>query len=75
MQLPQRKRATLHNTTQDDETVLARDSNAVLTTFFPEQRKIGAMLSTADGGSSVICYVLQSICVGGRLFSMLTTGQ
>jgi hypothetical protein len=75
MQLPQRKRAILHNSTQDDEAVLARDSNAVLTTFYPEQRKIGAMLSRADGGSSVLCYVLQTICVGGGLFSMLTTGQ
>ena len=44
--------------------VLVRDSDAVASVFYPEQRTIGALLSTADGGCSALCYVLQALCVG-----------
>ena len=52
--------------------VLARDSDAVASVFYPEQRWIGALLSTADGGSSVLYYLLQALCVGGGVSMLLT---
>lgn len=54
------------------EAVLARDSDAVASVVYPEQTKIGLLLSTADGGSSMLCYFVQAVCVGYSVFSMLT---
>ena len=52
---------------QDDTTraekVLARDSNAVQSTVFPEWKKIGALLATEAGGPSPVCYAMQGLCV------------
>ena len=45
------------------EKVLARDSNAVQSTVFPEWKKIGALLSNKGGGPSPGCYALQGLCV------------
>jgi hypothetical protein len=52
--------------------VLARDSDAVFSVFYPEQRWIGKLLSTADGGSSALCYVLQAVCVVLGVLQLLT---
>ena len=54
-------RSTSTDATQE---ALARDSDAVPSVFYAEQRRIGALLSSADGGSSALCYVLQALCVG-----------
>ena len=45
-----------------EDHVLARDSNAVVSTFWPEQRRIGALLANAEGGPSAACYALQVMC-------------
>jgi hypothetical protein len=36
---------------------------------------IGALLSSADGGSSALCYVLQALCVGSAVYFLLTNAQ
>jgi hypothetical protein len=43
--------------------MLARDSDAVLSAFHSEQHKIGALLATPAGGSSLLCYGLQLLLV------------
>ena len=58
-----RRRKRLHSTASSaTEEVLGRDSNAVPSVFYPEQRRLGALLSTADGGASVLCRGLQALC-------------
>jgi hypothetical protein len=67
------KRTKLLRSTSTDEVaeVLACDSDAVPSVFYSEQRWIGALLSTANGGSSVMCYILQAACVGQCIFAWL----
>ena len=52
--------------------VLARDSDAVVSVFYPEQRWIGRLLSTEYGGSSWACWMLQAVCVGKTVAMLLT---
>ena len=49
--------------TANVEKVLARDSNAVKSTVFPEWKKIGALLANEGGGPSPMCYAIQGVCV------------
>ena len=51
---PQRRRRRL---SAAHEKVLGRDSDAVLSVFYPEQRKLGALLAAADGSASALCLV------------------
>lgn len=52
------------------EAVLARDSDAETSIFFPELQKIGALLSKEGGRSSVVCYLAQAVCVGSAAFGL-----
>ena len=69
---PKPARSTSTDAAQE---VLVRDSDAVASVFYPEQRWLGALLSTADGGSSVLCYLVQAVCVGNGVFLLLTYAQ
>jgi hypothetical protein len=68
------KRAKPHCSTSTDATreALALDSDAVVSTFYPEQVWIGALLSTSDGSSSALCIATQALCMGLGVFSLLT---
>jgi hypothetical protein len=57
------------------EHILERDSDAVTSVFHPEQRKIGALLSTADGGSSPLCYAVQAACAGMAVMNFIGVAQ
>ena len=52
--------------------MLARDSNAVPSVFWPEQRWLGALLSTEYGKPSALCYALQAVPAMLGVFLMLT---
>eukprot|EP01043_Picozoa_sp_COSAG02_P051190 COSAG02_NODE_5358_length_4399_cov_16.010930_2_plen_270_part_00 len=55
------------------EKVLARDSNAVQSTVFPEWKKIGALLANESGGPSLVCYALQGLCAATGILGVPTT--
>ena len=57
------------------DAVLARDSDAVPSVVYPEQKMIGALLSTANGGSSVLCYALQAVVLGYGIYVCFTEAQ
>ena len=58
-------RQSTHSSSSDAaQEVLARDSDAVVSVFYPEQRWIGALLSTADGGFGAVYYFAQAECLG-----------
>ena len=59
----------------DHEEVLARNSNAVPSVVYSELKKIGALLSTADGGSTVLCYFAQATTVVYGLLTLLTNAH
>eukprot|EP01046_Picozoa_sp_COSAG06_P056587 COSAG06_NODE_10752_length_1623_cov_1.622047_1_plen_389_part_01 len=44
--------------------LLARDSDAAESVFYPEQKKVGALLANSEGGPSPLCYAVQAACVG-----------
>ena len=68
---PKRTKPLRSTSTDEVAEVLACDSDAVPSVFYSEQRWIGALLSTANGGSSVMCYILQAACVGQCVFAWL----
>ena len=55
------------------EKALARDSNAVQSTVFPEWKKIGALLANEQGGPSLVCYALQGLWVAVGMASAVTS--
>jgi hypothetical protein len=58
-------RQSTHSSSSDAaQEVLARDSDAVVSVFYPEQRWIGALLSTVDGGFGAVYYFAQVECLG-----------
>ena len=62
----------LNSVADDSEAVLARDSNAVPSVFWPEQRWLGTLLSTEYGKPSARCYALQGLPVVLGVFMLLT---
>lgn len=66
-------RAYRTNSSDVVQAVLARDTNATPSVFHVEQRWIGAMLATADGGSSALCYTVQGFIVGKAVAALCTT--
>lgn len=59
--------------TTNAEKVLARDSDAVQSTVFPEWKKIGALLANEQGGPSPVCYALQGLFVALAVLFFLST--
>lgn len=57
------------------EAVLSRDAHAVLSTFHPNQRIVGTLLSRADGGSSFMCNAAQAVCVAVGIYKGLTSAS
>ena len=55
--------------------IVASDSDAKVSVFWPDQQRIGALLATADGGPSALCYALQGLSVGVGVFGLLTNAK
>ena len=54
------------------EAQLAEDSDAVPSVFFPELRRLGQLLSNADGGPSALYRAMQLLDIGFVLFCVST---
>ncbi len=60
-----------HTSEDSEEKVLARNSNAVPSVLYPEQRWLGAVLATA-GGSSAFCGVAWVVSMGTSVFTAIS---